>query len=212
MNAPNQGNTCAGPGCDRPARRSTATYCDTHYWQSRHKPELTPIKEHYVGPCVDCGGASIARRRCRNCYDKNYYNAPDAGARICDHPGCTKRVKTQGLCPSHYETKRKFGITREEADRRLQEQGGCAVCGVESPGGKHWSIDHDHACCGTQATCGKCIRGILCNRCNVMLGMALDNAETLRSAANYLEAYRGGSGSTPRSSELLTRADVPALL
>lgn len=46
---------------------------------------------------------------------------------------------------------------------------GCELCGVQ---GLPLVIDHDHACCrkGLSSRCGKCNRGVLCNRCNVRLG------------------------------------------
>ena len=49
------------------------------------------------------------------------------------------------------------------------------------------SIDHNHTCCPTKRSCGKCIRGLLCNPCNVVLGHVKDNIITLRRLADYLE-------------------------
>jgi len=92
-----------------------------------------------------------------------------------------------------YELKKKFGITLEEFERRLNEQGKkCASCGTTDPKGPHkqWATDHDHECCpNRKKTCGKCIRGILCNACNIMLGISRDNPETLRQCAAYLERF-----------------------
>ena len=84
----------------------------------------------------------------------------------------------------------RYGLTEEAFAALIVAQGGqCAICGTTEPGGSGaWHVDHDHACCPGRVTCGgKCIRGLLCNRCNVGVGMFLDNAETLRAAADYLE-------------------------
>lgn len=75
----------------------------------------------------------------------------------------------------------------------LAEQAGrCAICRTDEPGGSGtWHIDHDHSCCpGRKASCGRCIRGLLCTRCNIGLGNLQDNPETIRAAADYVERFR----------------------
>lgn len=69
----------------------------------------------------------------------------------------------------------KFGLTEEQYWTQLEKQGGgCYICGIKDPYPHKWfSVDHDHNCCNvdkTQATCGECIRGLICLRCNNNLG------------------------------------------
>ena len=74
---------------------------------------------------------------------------------------------------------RNFGITPEEYDRMLAEQKGCcAICGrPRSDFKKRLAVDHDHET-------GK-IRGLLCPRCNIKLGV-LDNKLFIEQATAYL--------------------------
>lgn len=76
---------------------------------------------------------------------------------------------------------RKYGLTIDQYDQLFDLQGGrCAICESEDPGSKgHFHVDHNHHT-------GK-IRGLLCNSCNLLLGLSKDNVETLISAARYLE-------------------------
>lgn len=61
----------------------------------------------------------------------------------------------------------------------MEQQGGiCPICETDDPGGRNWHTDHDHET-------GE-IRGILCGRCNLMLGHARDNVGILRAAIEYL--------------------------
>ncbi len=64
----------------------------------------------------------------------------------------------------------KFGITLERYRSWLSDQGdACGICGTLDPGGRsgEWfQCDHDHSCCEEVPACGKCTRGIVCNRCN----------------------------------------------
>lgn len=61
----------------------------------------------------------------------------------------------------------------------------CAICHFpffgEAP-----CVDHDHFCCPGAKSCGKCIRGLLCNPCNTAVGLLEDDPDILYSAARYL--------------------------
>ena len=83
---------------------------------------------------------------------------------------------------SHYKST--YGITIEDYDRMLAEQGGkCAICPRTNPvNGGRFHVDHDH-------NTGK-IRGLLCSNCNTSIGLAQDNPEILISAAHYILSNR----------------------
>jgi recombination endonuclease VII len=87
---------------------------------------------------------------------------------------------------------RRYGLTAASFDALLATQGGgCRICQTIKPGARGWHVDHDHACCPGNRTCGQCVRGLLCHSCNLMLGQAGDDPEVLRRAIAYLEAPKG---------------------
>ncbi len=78
-----------------------------------------------------------------------------------------------------------YGLTVDEYDHLFAEQGGrCAICGMTSE--RRLAVDHDHSCCPGQRSCGACVRGLLCFRCNSGLGNFGDDIEALASAMTYL--------------------------
>lgn len=81
---------------------------------------------------------------------------------------------------------KQYGMTVEQF-RALEcaQSGVCKICEKPPTGkrGKRLFVDHDHA---TQK-----VRGLLCLRCNLVLGHAQDSAEVLRRAATYLESAGG---------------------
>ena len=91
--------------------------------------------------------------------------------------------------------KLRYSITLDELVEVYELQGGgCAICNKSLPHpadeqGDKWqsNIDHDHACCPTDTTCGNCVRGLLCRDCNLMLGHAKDNLSTLQKGVEYLQ-------------------------
>lgn len=79
-----------------------------------------------------------------------------------------------------YMLKKNYGITIEEYDALFEKQGKCcAICRADNPQwSKGWHVDHCHQ--------KGHVRGILCHKCNLMVGLAGDDPDTLRAAADYL--------------------------
>ena len=85
------------------------------------------------------------------------------------------------------EVERRYGITLDEFDAMLERQGHkCAICEqpesvqtTKSGVRRSLSIDHCHET-------GK-VRGLLCMKCNSLIGHGDDNVETLRRAIEYLD-------------------------
>ncbi len=83
--------------------------------------------------------------------------------------------------------RRKYDISLEEYDQMLELQGGkCALCPATTPGGKHnnenWCVDHDHVT-------GK-VRELLCNDCNLVLGIIKDSPEHLGRMITYILKHK----------------------
>ena len=81
----------------------------------------------------------------------------------------------------------KYSLTSERFAAMIEAQGNrCAVCETSEPGGGgRWHIDHDHACCGPGVSCGKCVRGLLCSKCNTAMGLLGDDPKMFERAINY---------------------------
>ena len=85
-----------------------------------------------------------------------------------------------------YEYKKKYKINLDTYNKKLEEQGGvCAIC--KGTWSKVLVIDHDHDCCPSEYTCGKCLRALLCGNCNAGLGWFKHDPDILRSAIEYIE-------------------------
>ena len=91
------------------------------------------------------------------------------------------------------QIKSRYGLS-EEQQKTLMQKESCELCG-RAFSGREPCIDHDHA--------NGMIRGLLCMRCNTMLGYAKDDPGVLRKAADYLESHsvslRTAQSCRPRS-------------
>lgn len=86
-------------------------------------------------------------------------------------------------CSRAYLRMRAYGITQEEYDARLAEQGGrCAICKAPPEASRYGVLAVDH--CHDKGH----VRGLLCDKCNRLLGHWKDDPTLLRRAAEYLEA------------------------
>jgi recombination endonuclease VII len=82
-----------------------------------------------------------------------------------------------------------YGMTLDDEKRLLSTQNfQCPAC-LAPLTRKNIAIDHDHACCPNAKSCGRCVRAVLCKACNIMIGIAKDNAATLRRAADYIDRF-----------------------
>lgn len=127
--------------------------------------KMKPTVEFHKDRCQVDG----LQHRCIEC---NRYN----------HIGRTRYVRD-------YQYKRRYGITLEDYEQMIAEQEHkCAICGTDDPGSQAHSnhgtffVDHDH---NTDT-----VRGLLCNRCNRVLGHVHDDAELLSTMINYLMKWR----------------------
>jgi hypothetical protein len=79
---------------------------------------------------------------------------------------------------------RKYGLDEDAYLDMLD--GGCEVCGSV----QNLCVDHDHSCCPVNsATCGKCIRGILCRRCNMVEGVFKNDAKNIKNLVKYMQKH-----------------------
>ena len=132
-------------------------------------------------PCLQCGStagrtpptAHNPHGDCRAC-------ARTSNAKWRARPGHTQAVTRRRI----------YNLSIEQQHAMYAAQGGrCAAC-REPITLRYAHFDHDHACCPAGQSCGKCIRGLLCWRCNTTLGWAAESTDRLRSLAVYLEAWR----------------------
>lgn len=140
--------------------------------------------------------------------DKREKDAQSPNCRECD-----REIRNAwGRTPSGQKHRRGikfkfYGIQLEKFNFLLEKQDGrCSICQREFSTLNRPVIDHDHTCCpstpvrdknqkgfastgGRAKSCGKCVRGLLCTKCNTGLGMFEDNIQKLISAINYLQSY-----------------------
>lgn len=86
--------------------------------------------------------------------------------------------------PDKYRDKRvqkTYGVSLEFVRALFKRQGSrCPICWQVN---FNWHIDHNHET-------GK-VRGVLCNKCNMGIGLFDEDPERLRDAADYLETHDG---------------------
>lgn len=132
---------CPGPECDRPV--AVKGMCASHYQQSWAGRPLTKLRTY-------------ARKKLLE-------------NEICAAPHCEKIVTSRNLCRNHASIASRFQIESYALADILSR--GCwnEACTAVYP----LEIDHDHSCSCDRSkangSCGKCIRGALCQRCNIKL-------------------------------------------
>jgi hypothetical protein len=112
---------------------------------------------------------TLFQSSCKSCHKVSsklyYYRNKELGK---------KRKRRPGL----------YGVDSESLEKWIVEQtilqnNACAICRSPEEPNRVFSVDHDHLTGN--------LRGLLCNTCNLALGLFKDNPEFLKAAAKYLE-------------------------
>lgn len=169
-------------------KRETVERNGVTHWRCSSCKELFPPDGFHKNRRSPLGITSA----CRKCHNATALRTRD--------PENTRRLRRESsrkmreLNPDKYaeiDLKRTFGITLADYQTMLDEQKGvCAICkqteqaktrkGAEKS--RRLAVDHDHQT-------GK-IRGLLCYRCNTVLGNVGDNADILEAASEYVRLHQ----------------------
>lgn len=136
------------------------------------------MKEHDPKRVFDrkMQGTQMQCRWCKQYLEQNSFGKNKTYCKECSNKiGHTNNLKRFGLTPDQY------------IDMSNNQNNVCKVCGNEEKQNKRLAVDHDHNCCDGAFSCGKCIRGLLCSRCNKALGMINDDIDLLENFINYLK-------------------------
>lgn len=175
----NEQNNNAFKNSDRKSKtedalREKSSLAPEGYKYCRICDNYKKINEFYKGPGIDG-----LRSNCINCHAQDGANRYEE-----EYKGTEKfrnRVKREHL-------KRQYNITPADYEKILENQNYCCGrCGRNISQFKNsLAVDHDHSCCSGEQSCGKCIRGLLCQPCNTGIGLLGDNLEGLIKAVDYL--------------------------
>ncbi len=178
-------------------RRGQCKHCMSEIKSAQRDPNWMPS-------CSSCGKEldrrGMGRRLCSECLEKKYESDEVRGngahrlrLKPCSACGVERYRESQihggSLCPlcrAVPQGRRKslrtlYNMNPREYTELLEYQHGkCAICHKKPR--KSLAVDHRHG-----LNPSRIVRGLLCNRCNLLISYAHDDPEMLRSAANFLE-------------------------
>jgi len=113
---------------------------------------------------------------CLRSANRSYYN----NNTLKCNEACKRHYKQNPEYYKNKDLKKKFGISLEEWNQMFaNQQGRCLICNIHSDDlYKSLAVDHCHS---TGA-----IRGLLCEPCNLAIGLLKENINSLKGAINYL--------------------------
>lgn len=205
---------CRYEGCDR--KYYGKGVCNLHYQRER-RPKFEKVDRRcsFEG----CGSKHYAKGYCARHWqrlkvgrllDSELNRRPNGIAAARDHEGRKQCVGCQlWLSVDNYSAHRatadrlqvrcracvyvarhftQYRLRPEDIAQIMREQDHqCAVCSADISG--RYVVDHNHACCPGVKSCGKCVRGFLCDGCNLGLGAFKDSKQALLRAIEYLQLH-----------------------
>lgn len=116
--------------------------------------------------------------QCKECYRSWHKNNPEKSKEQSKQWRNNHPKRTIG-----FYLKSKYNITLKDYNTLFEQQNGyCAICGTHQTNFKlRFAVDHNHRT-------GE-VRGLLCFKCNWILGRTNDNINVFKNAISYLEKY-----------------------
>ena len=116
-------------------------------------------------------------------YRKAYRQRPEVKKRHRDEVRNHNRTLEGKTAQRRRSLKQLYNISLEQYDMLFKSQNGvCAICSKPPKENRKLFIDHDH-------TTNK-IRGLLCDKCNFILGLCNESASVLQGGINYLAKHK----------------------
>ena len=165
----------------RPSHQPPSFYCGR---KCSAQMRTRPVREATEKRCSKCGATKLRR----------FFPVAEKGPK----GGAGGSICRPCLYQSNYmwRIKKTYGVTRERFEEMWAQQGGkCPVCLrdlARTSTSRHArvNVDHDHGCCAGATSCGQCVCGLLCGRCNSTIGLLGDDPSVLERAALYLRRTR----------------------
>ena len=161
---------------------------------------------------------------CKYCRNGSHLRSVKNNKVRCSLPDCDRPHYAKTLCRMHGERLKRTGSTEakikpvsnvkednpkayinrksqlkqrfnmEIDDFVARSADGCEICGDKPE--RNLQVDHDHNCCDSTKTCGKCVRGIVCHTCNTAIdkmenGLMREDYPNYVLIQQYLELYNG---------------------
>lgn len=141
-------------------------------------------------PGENPGSSRLVTMQCQDCQREFTYEKPPGKGRNrnrCD--GCCRKGplnRSKGTKAQQVE------LALWRIEKEVQQDYRCAICGEtettpnrnKSGGINRLAVDHNHET-------GE-LRGLLCLKCNVMVGLARESPRILSAALSYLETHTSG--------------------
>jgi hypothetical protein len=147
----------------------------TYYWTGK------PCKHGHLCERLTSSAACVC---CNRLYVKLHQDSNPGGSNTPTGRESRRQYARKNLDKIKRSTlQRKYGLSPEQIEAMLNVQKGlCKIClvGLTVGGRTRTSLTVDH--CHTSGR----VRGLLCTRCNKMLGFAVDSTTTLANAIQYL--------------------------
>ena len=179
---------CAVPECSRLTRTFSDDLCEGHHRRLHARGDVQADKpfNYRTDPPSD------GHKWCAQC--QRELPVQEFGPKSNQADG---RNRWCYLCVWRRNIRKTYNITPEQYELMLQAQHGlCRICGrpevmTDSRGNvRRLCVDHDHSCCQGERSCGQCVRGLLCNICNRVLGMMADDPKRLLAMVGYLDNHQ----------------------